>query len=570
MEGFVLSLSISARRFFSLVCAIFCYHLSLPTNAADSISSSSSDNSTEFRLRDKAAQERLDKKLDNTSPPIQLPEVQPIAEQPKATVCFFIKEIKVEGLLSEWAHANGKDYIGQCIGYDTITAYVRLIDQKLLSEGYVTSRAILPEQNISSGLLMIQIQAGIIEKIVFPENYAFIWENALPMSPGQVLNLRDMEQAVDQLNRLPSQRVEFKIKPGSYSGASILVAEVVSKKPWTVNASIDDSGGKQTGDYPISYGASLDNALGVQDSLSFSGSRAREAETGASNSTSFGWSLPMGYWLLDVNSSHFDYRQQVIGDVQSFELSGVGRDQKLSLNRVVFRDNKTKIGLFGSVKTRERRSFSNDVEIQNNSRNLTEAELGASYRRYFTSAVLDLSLSAHQGIDLLGADEVDPNADPSTAQPDYRFYTMVASISAPFSLLETPLNYSGRFFMQYADTPIYSLDWFSIGGRYTVRGFSNVESLSAVNGWRLRNDLALPFELNGSSNASYLGLDIGQVEGEGAEDASSKTLMGISVGLKGHLLGVDYDVSLSEPFLAHGPYAKPHDSKVSMMLSAQF
>jgi hypothetical protein len=80
MEGVVLSLSISARRFFSLVCAIFCYQLSLPINAADSVSSSTSDNSTEFRLRDKAAQERLDKKLDNTSPPIQLPEVQPIAE----------------------------------------------------------------------------------------------------------------------------------------------------------------------------------------------------------------------------------------------------------------------------------------------------------------------------------------------------------------------------------------------------------------------------------------------------------------------------------------------------------
>lgn len=173
MEGFVLSLSISARRFFSLVCAIFCYQLSLPINAADSVSSSSSDNSTEFRLRDKAAQERLDKKLDNISPPIQLPEVQPIAEQPKATVCFFIKEIKVEGLLSEWAHANGKDYIGQCIGYDTITAYVRLIDQKLLSEGYVTSRAILPEQNISSGLLMIQIQAGIIEKNRVPRKLCF-------------------------------------------------------------------------------------------------------------------------------------------------------------------------------------------------------------------------------------------------------------------------------------------------------------------------------------------------------------------------------------------------------------
>jgi hemolysin activation/secretion protein len=526
---------------------------------------------TEWRLRDKTAQESLDKKLENTAPPIQLPEVEPITELPEETHCFFIKEIQVEGLLSDWATSNGEEYLGQCIGHEAISAYVRLIDQTLLAEGYVTSRAVLPEQNIASGLLVIQIQAGVIEKIVFPDDYLFIWENAQPMYPGKVLNLRDIEQAVDQLNRLQSQSVEFKIEPGSYGGASILVAEVVSKKPWTVNASIDDSGSAQTGRYPVSYGTTLDNAFGVQDSLSFSGSRARQAETGASNSTSFGWSLPMGYWLLEANTSWFDYRQEVIGDVQDFELSGLGKDKKISLNRVVFRDNKTKANLFGSVKKRKRRSFINDAESLSKRRDLTEVELGGSYRRYLKSAVLDVSLSAHQGIaGVLGAEEVDSDADPSSAQPDYRFYTMVASISSPFSLLEKQLNYSGRFFMQYADSPIYSLDWFSIGGRYTVRGFSGVESLSAVNGWRLRNDLALPFEMEELSSTVYLGLDIGQVENEEDGEGLSNTLMGISLGLKGELLGVGYDFFIAEPFLAHGPYAKSHDSKVSLMLSTAF
>ena len=524
----------------------------------------------EWRLRDKAAQNALDKRMDKTVAPIQLPDVEAIPELPKESVCFVIGTIDIEGLLSDWAKSQGEEYIGTCLGFENIQAYVRLINQKLLSEGYITSRAFLPEQNIASHHLVIKIQEGVIEKIVFPDEYRFFWRHSLPLQVGKVLNLRDMEQAVEQLNRLQSQSVEFKIQPGTYSNASILVAEVKQTKPWVVNVSVDDGGSSSTGKYPVSLNGVIDNVIGAQDSLQYSFSGAREQDTGESNSASFTWSLPIGYGLLEISTSSSDYRQETIGSVRRFELSGYGRDKKIAFDYVLSRDNKSKTSVSGAIKTRKRRSFIDGSEIRVQQRNLTELELGGAYRKYFTGSVLDISASVHQGLEWLGSDDVNANAASDVAQPNYRFYSFIASVSAPFTLLENKMNYTGRLFMQYADTPIYSLDWFSNGGRYTVRGFSSSESLSADSGWRFKNDITLPISISGFSTSSYLGTDIGQVFGEGAEDEPSKTLMGISLGLKGTLFGVNYDVSVSEPFLAYGPYAKGHDYKVSLMLSAQF
>ncbi|KZN12865.1 ShlB/FhaC/HecB family hemolysin secretion/activation protein [Marinomonas sp. TW1] len=556
------------RIFVTWLCALYASCLSSFSHSAQE---ESIRNQTDWRLRDKATEEALNKSLKDAEQPIQLPQVESLSQPINEEVCFVIDHIEVEGVLSDWALAQGEEYLGECIGFQTLQAYVNLINQKLLADGFVTSRAVLPEQNIASHTVRVKIQEGVVERIVFPENYRFFWRNALPIEEGKVLNLRDMEQAVEQLSRLQSQEVEFKIQPGSYPNASILVAELQQTKPWSVNGSVDDSGSVSTGEYPLSINATIDNFIGAQDVFNVSLSAARGEAIGASNSESFSWSLPWGYGLWGYSTSRSDYRQLTEGDVRNFELSGHSRDDKLTFDYVALRNNKVKLTLNSELKTRNRRSYIEDAEIEAQRRNLTELSVGFNYRHFIGRNVFDFSLGVHQGIEgWLGADRLDPEADNDMAQPDYRFYSLSVSLSRPFRFGDQSMNYTGRLFAQYADTAIYSLDWFSNGGRYTVRGFDSDESLSAEHGWRLRNDLTLPLEILGSPHSPYLGLDIGQVFGDGAEDESSRTLMGLTFGMKGKLLGMNYDFSISEPFIEFGPYAKAHDYKVSAMLSAEF
>ncbi|WP_394182143.1 ShlB/FhaC/HecB family hemolysin secretion/activation protein [Marinomonas posidonica] len=556
------------RIFVTWLCALY---LSCLSSFSHSAQEESIRNQTDWRLRDKATEEALNKSLEDSEQPIQLPQVESTLQPIKEEVCFVIDHIEVDGLLSDWALAQGDRYLGECIGFQTLQAYVNLINQKLLADGFVTSRAVLPEQNIASHTVRVKIQKGVVERIVFPEKYRFFWRNALPIEEGKVLNLRDMEQAVEQLSRLQSQEVEFKIQPGSYPNASILVAELQQTKPWSINTSVDDSGSVSTGEYPLSINASVDNFIGAQDVFNVSLSAARGKAIGESNSESFSWTLPWGYGLWGYSTSRSDYRQITEGDVRSFELSGHSRDDKLTFDYVALRNNKVKLTLNSELKTRSRRSYIEDAEIEAQRRNLSELTLGLDYRRFIGRNIFDISIDVHQGLaGIMGADEVDPDSEEDSAQPDYRFYSLSVSLSSPLSLFGQSMNYTGRLFAQYADTPIYSLDWFSNGGRYTVRGFDSDESLSAEHGWRLRNDLTLPMEILGSPYSPYLGLDVGQAFGEGAEEETSRTLMGLTFGMKGKILGVNYDLSISEPFIEFGPYAKAHDYKVSAMLSAQF
>ncbi|SBS27169.1 Hemolysin transporter protein ShlB precursor [Marinomonas spartinae] len=529
-----------------------------------------STNSTDWKLRDQQALKTLEQKSQSNSPPIQLPKAPSIGHLPKEHVCFLIKKVQVEGFYARWAMSKAHKLIGRCLGQKGIKSYIRLINQKLLHDGYVTSRATLPEQNIATGVLHIKVTKGVIEKIVFPEEYRFYWQNALPFQVGDVLNLRDIEQGLEQINRLQSQDVKFKIEPGSYEGASILVAKVVQSKPWTVNLSVDDSGSDTTGKYPLSAGVSVDNFLGVEDIFNYSASYARQGSFGESNSQSVSWDIPLGFNTISFSHSQFDYQQQAIGSVRNFILSGNGQNDSLRLNHVLFRNNVIKMGWFGAVKGRQRKSFIDDTEIKIQRHNLMELDLGSTYRQYIHAAVLDLTLGVHQGVTWFHSDGVDPRAASGSTQPDYRFYSLSASLTVPVMLAQKHLHYTSQFWWQYAATPLYSMDWFNNGGRYTVRGFSSSESLSAENGWRSRNELLLPVSLLGSSSAGYLGLDVGQVSGRGSDDISSKTLMGLSIGIKGQVGHLSYDAFISNPFLAHGPYATSNDFKVNGSLSMNF
>ncbi len=88
-------------------------------------------------------------------------------------------------------------------------------------------------------------------------------------------------------------------------------------------------------------------------------------------------------------------------------------------------------------------------------------------------------------------------------------------------------------------------DRFSIGGRWTVRGFDGELTLSADRGWYSRNELDWQTPLRGQS--LYLGIDYGEVGGRGSDALLGKHLAGSALGWRGSLKGVSYDLFVGVP-----------------------
>jgi hemolysin activation/secretion protein len=501
--------------------------------------------------RNREEQKEIQERISDVIPPAQLPKSSEFPIPPIEARCFTVNNIDVSGAFISLPNGLSRHYIDQCIGKDGIALYLRAINKILLAKGYITARAVLPQQDLSSGELKIQILSGKLEEVVFPESYDAYWRHVLPMEVGESLNIRDMEQAVDQLNRLSSQDIKFDIEPGLNPGTSKIVAKVKELKAFNGGISIDDAGSESTGVHQVSADFSYSNLFSIQEIITASITRDLDDNSDdTSRNYRVGLSLPYEYWLLDISANGSEYEQLVKGDVQSFVSSGNSNDEKLKATYVAYRDNKSKVSLYTGVRKRTRRGYINDAEIAVQRRNLTDLELGVLYRRYIKRTVLDLSLSVYQGTDWLNAESKDNALDSSAPQPDYRYYTATAVMSHQAQWFSRAVQISTQLQTQWADTPIYSLDWFSNGGRYSVRGFSSEHSLSAEHGWRLKNDVTT--QLFNWPISIYTGIDVGEVSGDGADDIKDKTLSGVALGIKGQIKAFNYDAFISRPFILNG------------------
>ncbi|MGX4731392.1 POTRA domain-containing protein, partial [Pseudomonas corrugata] len=73
-----------------------------------------------------------------------------------------------------------------------------------IEKGLVTSRAYLPQQDLSSGHLQVLVVEGRLEGLKGAENSQLSARElamAFPGKTGDLVNLREIEQMVDQLNR---------------------------------------------------------------------------------------------------------------------------------------------------------------------------------------------------------------------------------------------------------------------------------------------------------------------------------------------------------------------------------
>jgi hemolysin activation/secretion protein len=168
--------------------------------------------------------------LRNSTPAQLLPETIP----PESTgQCFKIRYIRLKNVtvlpLSAQRKLTAIPMEG-CMTLQEIQQRVRDITQDYLSRGFITSRAWLPEQDISAENLIIAVTEGKVETITLDGFQENALKMAFPQTEGQILNLRNIEQGLEQLNRLNSRSLTVDILPGHREGFSRLELVSVSRR----------------------------------------------------------------------------------------------------------------------------------------------------------------------------------------------------------------------------------------------------------------------------------------------------------------------------------------------------
>jgi len=465
---------------------------------------------------------------------------------PDETPCFRIDHLRLEGDPVEsfaWLDTSLAGYAGRCIGQQGINRIVKRVSALIIAKGYITTRVGMPEQDLAKGILRLTLVPGVIRTIRIegdaPERN---WLSAFPARPGDLLNLRDIEQGLEQMKRLPSQDVSIDIAPGEAPGESDIVLTVQHAKPWRLGLSLDDAGAKATGRLQASLYIAFDNLLGLNDLLnvSVSNNADLEPQTRGTRSHSLTYSVPWGYWTLTLSDSASHYLQTVRGINQNFRSSGDSQNQEVKLQRLVYRDQAAQTTLHFRMLHRSSRSFIEDTEILVQRRRTTGAELGITHRQYLGATQLDLALAYRQGTPWFGGQSDDASHNANAPTLAYRMQTLDVTASTPFSIGTQSVRWLATLHGQTTRDVLYPADFISIGNRYTVRGFDGNVTLAAERGWFLRNELQL--SLADSGQALYAGLDHGRVSGPSAQALAGRQLTGAVLGLRGAGHGFNYDL----------------------------
>jgi hemolysin activation/secretion protein len=152
-----------------------------------------------------------------------IPEVPRVASSSEDN-CFNVQNIEFEGnsLFHSDEIMSWLDFQPSCIGLSSVNEYLRIITNRYIQEGYITSRAFLVPQDLSSGTLKIVIVEGRLESMLFNGKQEGFLQQAFSNIEGKILNLRDIEQGLDQINRLNRYNARIKLEPGTQQGYSVI------------------------------------------------------------------------------------------------------------------------------------------------------------------------------------------------------------------------------------------------------------------------------------------------------------------------------------------------------------
>lgn len=521
----------------------------------------------------RAQEQRLEQERLQSQPDIHLPS--PATEQVRRLIsgespCFEIRLVQLNGdadasfaWLLEYADGRAElsesDPVqGKCLGALGVQQVIDRLQNALIARGYTTTRVLAGPQNLQTGTLSLTLVPGRVGAIRWAPDSGqrgSRW-NTVPTSTGDVLNLRDIEQALENYKRVPSAEADIQITPGAEPGSSDLVIAHQQPMPFRLSTTADDSGTRSTGKYQGSLTLSYDNWWNLSDLFYVT----LLHDLGGANPGARGtrgqivhYSVPFGYWQLGFTHSNNSYHQTVAGANQNYLYSGTSRNIEAKLSRIVYRDavGKTSLSLKGFQ--RSSNNFIDDAEVQVQRRVVGGLEWGLNHRQSWNGGSLEANANYRVGTGAWGSLPA-PEEAFGEGTSRMRLWLLDTSVQQSFALAGQALQYSGNWRGQYNKTPLTPQDRLAIGGRFTVRGFDGLSVLSAERGWLLRNEVstALSQQIQG-----YIGIDTGHVAGPSAAQLVGQNLTGGVIGLRGQWARVQYEVFMGKPL------SKPEHFKTS-------
>lgn len=240
---------------------------------------------------------------------------------PTETPCFTINGISIENnnqyFKTQFLQPILRQVENHCLGKEGIHNLVDALQNSLITQGFITSRIYIPNQDLRDRHLILQLQPGIIGNIRLsaPGARRITFANTLAFKHNDILNLRDLEQTSANLQRIPGSSAKIHLLPGAREGESDIVLSRTQEKDWQLTGWLNDAGSRYSGRYNAGTALYLYNPTTLNDMAYVSVGHDLLYHNGdkGNKNASLWYSIPWEYWWLELYASRSQYHQPLKG-----------------------------------------------------------------------------------------------------------------------------------------------------------------------------------------------------------------------------------------------------------------
>jgi hemolysin activation/secretion protein len=442
-------------------------------------------------------------------------------------------------------------FIGQETSFEDLLAIRTAITDLYTRNGYSTSGAFLPPQDITSGVITIQVVEGKLERIDIEglrhlqDNYV---RSRIALEAGSPINLKRLESALQLLQLDPLlSRVQAELTAGTAPGLSVLKLNLTEAPPITSAVVLDNQGSPSTGSFGGTAVFSHNDLLGFGDRLS-----ASYGLTEGSNSSNFSYEIPLNARDGTLSLRYANSQSRIIEPPFSdFDINARSRTFSLGFRQPIIRNPTTEVALSLSADLRQSQTFLlGDMPFSfsegpvNGKSKVTALRFTQDWLHRSPHRVLAARSQFSLGIDAFGATINETGTDG-------RFFSWLGQFQW-VQALSPNATLIARVGTQLTPDSLLPLEQFSMGGLDTVRGYRQNQRV-ADNG--IVGSVEVRFPLFRSSDNSQLlqiapFFDIGKVWNTTRETPSPSTLASIGLGLRWQLdpnftVRLDYGIPLN-------------------------
>lgn len=482
--------------------------------------------------------------------------------------CLPIDQVQLEGvhvLSQAEIDSTVAPYAGRCLGLSEFDQVLEALTLKYVDQGYILSRAYLPEQDLTTGILRLEVVEGELTDIRVNGQSNTRWmANVFPGQTGKPVNIRDVEQGLDQVQSMPRWQASMEFAAGAEVGETILEVTAETPRRWGFSFSTNNHGNEQSGVWNSQFAGDFTNITGSNDTLSWSfgktldpGPMSFKYDGDTNRNAGLSYAFPFGRLNVIYDYAWTDYRLTIPGAISPIETDGWSRTQSLTTKYLLFRDQTTKYFLTAKLTKALNANYIQDTMIEASSRTLSYIKFGYSVLQPLGTGSLSTEIYSQKGLDWFGAVKASdlPNGSPN---PQFLLlgYSVdyVQSIGGPESRTTCTSTLSGQF----SKDRLFGGQGFSIGG-VTIMNGSKIALASGSSGVLWRNEVE--HQLSGGNIldkvAFYTALDIGRVFEQSSLDINEAIATGGAVGLKLRDTNYTFDVSYQEILRVSDELQKP-------------